>query len=156
MQRPPDVGDDEAEEGTGALVDGDHDADEIDHQLGDGQHVDHQLTKTGVARRRVGAVETPRLGGGDPLFPDADLRDLAEDPLLQVHRNEERVTPQQHLGFAQEEIALFAEGVVQARQDPGLRLRLEVHQGIAADQQVDARDRRILDQVVAPEDDRAA
>ena len=35
-----------------------------------------------------------------------------------------------------------------------LGLGVEVHQGVAADQQVDARDRGVLDQVVPAEDDR--
>jgi hypothetical protein len=45
---------------------------------------------------------------------------------------------------------------VEAGEDPRLRLGVEVHQRVAADQQVDARDRRVLDQVVPAEDHRAA
>jgi hypothetical protein len=44
---------------------------------------------------------------------------------------------------------------MKAGQDAALRFGVEVHQGVTADDQVDARDRRILDEVVAAEDDRA-
>jgi hypothetical protein len=45
---------------------------------------------------------------------------------------------------------------MQAAQDISLRFRVQVHQGVAAHQQIDARDGGILDQVIATEDDRAA
>lgn len=41
-------------------------------------------------------------------------------------------------------------------EDLGLGLGVEVHQRVAADQQVDPGDRRVLDEVVAPEDHRTA
>ena len=43
---------------------------------------------------------------------------------------------------------------MEPHQDLGLCLSFEVHQGVAADEQVDARDRRVLHQVVPAEDHR--
>ena len=66
------------------------------------------------------------------------------------------VVRQQRLGLAQEQEAAVVQGEVEPVEDPGLGLGVEVHQGVAAGQQVDPRDRRVLDQVVAAEDHRAA
>ena len=41
-------------------------------------------------------------------------------------------------------------------QHAGLGLGIQVHQGVPAGEQIDPRDRRVIDQVVAPEDDLAA
>src|SRR4029077_2332490 len=109
-----------------------------------------------MARRVAGRLGSGRLRGGDAELPLSNLRDLAEDPLLQVDRDEERVAPKKHLGLAQEQVALFTQGVMEAGPDARLGLGLEIHQGVAADQQVDAGDWRVLYQVVASEDDRAA
>ena len=48
--------------------------------------------------------------------------------------------------------AVVVEREVEASQDLRLRLGGEVHQRVAAHQQIDARDRRVLDEVVAAED----
>ena len=45
---------------------------------------------------------------------------------------------------------------MKARQDPGLSLRIEIHQGVAAHQQIQVRDGSILNQIVAPKDNGAA
>ena len=48
-----------------------------------------------------------------------------------------------------------AQREVEVAQDVRLRLRIEVHQRVAADEQVQPRDRRVLDEVVAAEDQRS-
>ena len=49
---------------------------------------------------------------------------------------------------------VVVEREVEPAQDPRLRLGVEVHERVAADEQVDARDRRVLHEVVAAEDHR--
>src|SRR5438552_7077984 len=73
--------------------------------------------------------------------------------MLEIERLEEARPALQRFGLAehQEALALGGEGVI--REDAALRRRLEVHERIARDQQVDPRDRRVLQQVVATEDD---
>ena len=67
---------------------------------------------------------------------------------------------EQHLGAAEEQIARIAALAVQrevkAREDARLRLGVEVHERVAADEEIEPRDRRVLHQVVAAEDHRAA
>src|SRR5262245_48204032 len=63
---------------------------------------------------------------------------------------------QQHLRLAEEEEAAVGQREVEAAQDPGLGLAVEVHEGVAADEEVDPGDRRVLHQVVAAEDHRPA
>jgi hypothetical protein len=58
--------------------------------------------------------------------------------------------------LAEEQHAGRGEREVEPREDPRLRLGVEVHQRVAAQQQVDPRDRGVLHQVVPPEDHRAA
>jgi hypothetical protein len=74
----------------------------------------------------------------------------------EVDGREEPVVREQHLGLAQEQQAGRVERVVQPAEDARLRLGGEVHEGVAAQQQVDVRDRCVLDQVVAAEDHRPA
>ena len=77
-----------------------------------------------------------------------------EDAVPQAHRREAaRATTQHHLGPPEEEEAVLAQRVLQARDHERLRLRIEIHQGVAAGGQVDAGDRGIPGQVEAPEDD---
>ena len=67
---------------------------------------------------------------------------------------EHRGVAEEHLGAAEHQVAAAVHREVEAPHDARLCLRVEVHQGIAAEQQVHAGDRRVLDQIVAPEDDR--
>jgi hypothetical protein len=63
---------------------------------------------------------------------------------------------QQHFGLAEEQIATGTQGEVEPVDDLGLRLDVEVHQGIAADQQVEPGDRGVAGDVVAAEDHSSA
>src|SRR5207302_2462811 len=62
----------------------------------------------------------------------------------------------EHLRAAQEQVTVRREREAEVGEDAVLRLGAEVDQRVARDQQVDARDRGVLDEVVAPEDDDAA
>ena len=64
---------------------------------------------------------------------------------------------EQRLRLAQEQAAVVDQREMEAaRRIAGLRLGVEVHQQVAADEQVDPRDRRVLHQVVPAEDDGAS
>ena len=91
----------------------------------------------------------------DPL-PHAALDHLAKDPPLEIAGANSVAVGDQHLRLAEQQNPVVASAKWKRREDPRLRLGGEVHQRVAADQQVDPRDRRVLDQVVATEDDRAA
>ena len=80
---------------------------------------------------------------------------LGEHPPLHVDRLERCALGQQRLRLAQEKYARGRQREMEARQNPRLGLGVEVHQAVAADQQVHPGDRRVLDQVVAAEDHRA-
>ena len=45
---------------------------------------------------------------------------------------------------------------MEAIQHPGLGLAGEIHERVATHEKIDARDRRVLDEIVASEDDRSA
>ena len=79
---------------------------------------------------------------------DGMLRQLPEHPVLEVGRGEQIAMRRHHLGPPEHEDAAVAERELEVAQDPLLRLRGQVHQGVAAHQQVEARDRRVGDQVV--------
>src|SRR5439155_25993820 len=72
------------------------------------------------------------------------MRILDEDAMLEIERLEEARPALQRFVLAehQEALALEGEGVI--REHAALRRRLEVHERIARDQQVDPRDRRVL------------
>src|SRR5581483_4180283 len=82
--------------------------------------------------------------------------DLRKDAPLQIDRREVARARGEDLRLAQEEITLRAEREVEGGEDASLRRRVEVHERVAGDEEVDARDRRILDEVVAAEDHRPA
>ena len=83
------------------------------------------------------------------------IGDFAEHPPFHVDRREQGGVAQQHLGLAEEEDAVVGQGEVEPAQDPGLGLGVEVHQRVAADEQVDPGDGGVLHEVVAAEDERA-
>src|SRR6266566_1727580 len=74
----------------------------------------------------VGGIQVAALSEDDQAIPDRGLRHFVEDPMLEIDRGKELASPQEHLGLAQEEEALLGQCVVEAGQDLGLRLRLEV------------------------------
>ena len=84
------------------------------------------------------------------------LRRGPEDPVLEIERREVIAVGDQRLRFPEHEHARGTQREVQVAQDALLGLRVEVDQRVAAHQQVQARDRRVVDQVVAPEDQRSA
>ena len=78
--------------------------------------------------------------------------DLAEEAPFQLHRLEVRRVPEQHLGLAEEEHPLRPQREVHPAEDLCLRVGVEVHQGVAAGEDVDVRDGGVLHQVVPAED----
>ena len=79
-----------------------------------------------------------------------------EQAPLDVQRLEGRALGEERFRLAQEKYAGGHHCEMETREDACLCLRIEIHEAVAADEQVDARDRRVLDQVVAAEDDGAA
>ena len=81
---------------------------------------------------------------------------LRKTALLQVHRHEQIGVRQQDLGLPEEQEAVRDQAEVQPREHAALRLGVQVHEHVAADQQIDPRDRGRLHEVVPAEDHRAA
>jgi hypothetical protein len=81
---------------------------------------------------------------------------LHEHALLQLHRRERAHEVEQHLRLAEREEAALTQREVEPADNLTLRLVVEVHQRVAAEQQVDPRNRRVIEQVVAAEDHAAA
>ena len=66
------------------------------------------------------------------------MRNLGEDALTGIDSCKKRGSGQQHLRLAQEQVTLVRQRIMEPRQDLGLRLGLEIHQGISGDEQIDA------------------
>ena len=62
----------------------------------------------------------------------------------------------QHLGLAEKEQTFVIQCKMKAGDDARLRFRVEVHQRVPADEQIEPRNRRILNEIEATEDHRAA
>jgi hypothetical protein len=152
LERTSDVVGGDSEEGPRLLVGEAENAFPIHHDLGHGAGVERHVAQPHLrlpARRLLGE------GLRHESFARA-RRGLGEDPVLEIDRLEERRPRQHHLRAAQEEVPLGQEREAEARQHPGLRLRVEVHERVPAGEQVELGDRSILDEVVAAVDDRAA
>lgn len=77
--------------------------------------------------------------------------------MLSVHWSEQiGDLSRHHLRLAQEEKATVFKSEVKANQGSDLAFDIEIYQDVAAHQQVNLRHGRILNQVVAAEDNRAA
>ncbi len=63
---------------------------------------------------------------------------------------------EEHLGPAEDRVTRRIEREVEPLDDPRLCLRVEVHQRVAAEEQVDPRNGRVLQQIVAAENHRPA
>src|SRR5207248_9748894 len=81
---------------------------------------------------------------------------LAEDAVLEIHGVEEIGVRKQHLRFSEKQEAVLVQREMKTRDDARLRFCVEVHQRISANQQVQAGDRRIVNEVESAEDHRAA
>lgn len=80
------------------------------------------------------------------------LRHLAEDAAFQVHRLEHLGAGELGFRLAQEQETVVGQRVMEPRQNQILRVAFQVDQQVAADQQVDARNRRVGHEVVPAED----
>src|SRR5437764_4384659 len=90
------------------------------------------------------------------MLAQAKFGHLGKDAGPQAQRGEEVGVGKQHLCPAEKEETGLVKGKVKTGHDPGLGFSVEIHQGVAAYQEVQAGDGGILDEIVAPEDDRAA
>ena len=96
------------------------------------------------------------MGLRRPQLESPSAPDLAEHPVLEVDRREGLAVAEQHLGAAEEEDPVVGQREVQPLDDLGLGVPVEVHHRIAAEEEIHPRDRRVAQEVVLAEDDRAA
>lgn len=81
---------------------------------------------------------------------------FGKDAVPYVHASEKVSVSGQHLCRTQEEKTAVLKAEVKARQGSSLGFNIEIDQDVAAYHQVNLRHGRILNQVVAAEDNRAA
>src|SRR5690242_15109794 len=75
----------------------------------------------------------------------------SKDPPLEIDRHEHGAMAEQHFGTAKRQESVRIDGKREATKDAGLRFSVEVHERVATEQQVDLGNRRILEQIQAPE-----
>lgn len=124
----------------------------IDDHLAEGRLLERRLD------RDLGRLAAFLLGQPQPGRTRLDLgRGVpGEDAALQVVGNEQVAAALQRLRLAEHEVAAARQGEIEVREYSLLRRCVEVHDRVPRQEQVDTRDRRILHQVVAAEDDAAA
>ena len=123
-------------------------------------HVDHDLRDRGLVEARVAEVAVDRQGkAGRPSVQSSRTLLRGREPgarrehaASEVDRDEETRPRDERLRLAEKEVAVVVEREVEVADDPPLRLGVEIHERVPADEQVDSRDRRVLDDVVAAED----
>src|SRR6185369_1107026 len=81
---------------------------------------------------------------------------LHEHPVFGIERREHGCEVDEHLGLAEYEKGAVAQRIVETLDDTSLRLAVKVHQRVAAQEQIDARNRSVAEQVVATEDNASA
>jgi hypothetical protein len=74
---------------------------------------------------------------------------FGKNPRLEINRRKQVAMSQQHLRLAYKQKTFILEGKVEASQDACLGFSIEIHQGIAAYQQIEMTDGSILNQVIA-------
>jgi hypothetical protein len=113
--------------------------------------VDHGFQQQRAGRGRFCPADAVAVeAAGDRATPF--LRDLAEDAVLHLHRPEQRRSGELRLRLAEEQEPLGIERIMQAGEHDALRLAFQIDQQVTADEQVDARDRRVVHDVMTAED----
>src|SRR5690606_31679261 len=77
-------------------------------------------------------------------------------PPFQIDGAEKVGIREQHLRLAKKQKSGVVQGEVKTGEDARLRFGVEIHQHVAADEQVNTGDGRVLNQIVAAKDDGAA
>src|SRR5262245_7517687 len=102
-----------------------------------GGRVQREFVKALLSNMRVIHFMVSDLGHRQQAVTHVDMGHLAKNPRLEIQRRKEVTVGQQHLRAAEEEISVFVECKVETSKDAGLRLRIKVHDGVAADQQIE-------------------
>src|SRR5215211_6255162 len=126
---------------------------EVDDDLSEPGLLECRLAKKDV---RVRLAEQPGLEDAGHSWLDVRAVVLQEDAALDVDGLEEARAAVHCLRSAEHEVTARAQREEEVAEDALLRLLAEVHERVARYEQVDARDRRILKQVVMAEDDGAS
>ena len=98
----------------------------------------------------------PHVGEREQRFTDIVSWELGKDAVLQLQGGEQTGMREKHFGPAQEKKPGFLQREVKALEDPPLCFGIEIHDGVAANEQIQARDRGVLNQVVSAENNAAA
>ena len=81
---------------------------------------------------------------------------LDENAVLEIYGAEQVGVRKQHLRFSEKQQTVLVQREMKAGDDARLRLGVEVHQRVAADEQIEPRYRRIMNEIETTEDHRAA
>ena len=152
VDRPSDVGRLDAQQTSGLLVGSDHDPIGVQDELRQWGGLEDQAAGH-RPQRSPGEVSVRREPEPGPRVVTGDL---AEDPPLQVDGCEGLLFGEQHLRLAEQQVAVVVQSEMEVVEDLGLGLGVQVHQRVAAGQQVDPGDGSVGHEVVPAEDDRAA
>src|SRR5258708_5269611 len=87
-----------------------------------------------------------RLSNQHEAFPADFLRDFRENPPSRIHGNEGTAVREEHLRLAQKQKTALLQRKMEPSEDSGLRFRVEVHERVAAGQQIDTGDGCVLDE----------
>ena len=136
-------------------IDGNDPVDLIEYELRCVGRLERGLAHAQVIRHVVRHRAPSCLQTNRRSIEVVQLRNLPEDPALQIDRREHGPVAEQHLGAPEHEIPARVQREIESSHDAILHVGVEVHQRVPADQEIDLRDRRILDEVVAAEDDGA-
>ena len=148
MERATDLGGAESERGAGGLVDEGNETGAIHHDLGNGAHISRGVNDQTASLHMLLAARE-RIGEeGQPLSHHRASH-LSEHSPLEVVGREQVGVGDEHLGLAQKQVAALVEREVEVPEYLRLRLGREVHERVARHEQIDARDRGVLDEVVA-------
>ena len=109
----------------------------VDHHVSQRRRLGRQLVQPDLPWDLIAVLGAPSLSQDHQTLSERRPRYLPEDPLLEVDRLEDRAMHEQHLGSAEKQVTVVLERVMEAPQDAALRLRGEVHEGVAADQEIE-------------------
>ena len=154
-QRPADVARGQREQRLGMFVDQRDVVVPADHHLRDRTRREGPLAQF-VDAAGVGAALRRRLVAEDAADLRVGLGTLRNTRRLRSTGSNRLPCVSSISALPRNSTPFGLQREVQAAEDLRLGLGVEVHQGVAADQQVDPGDRRVLHQVVAAEDHRAA
>ncbi len=137
-QRPPEVSVGKRKALAGRGVRGDERAIRVDDDLRRAIGLERRVSQSTLSGHRLTGHLATSLGEQEETFTVAGLAYDREKAALQIHRREHVRVAEEHLRPSEQDMPGGVQREEESREDPFLRIGVEIHQRVAAQQEINA------------------